>query len=557
MQKHMPIGIDDFETVRKGYYFVDKTPFLSDFLPGHPAVLLLTRPRRFGKTLLLSMLRYFFDIEGAEEHRKLFDGLAVSRDAAIMAEQGTRPVLFLTLRGWKARDWGSMQENIINGLQSVAREHKELLESNRVDDADRDMLQDIYRRKASIPSWEMTLVLVLRMLEAYYGRKPILLLDEYDVPIQSAWEHDYYDEAIDFFREFLTMALKTNPSLDFAVLTGVLRISKESIFSDLNNLEVDGILRTQFPDALGFTEAEIEKMATDLGHADKIDEIRKWYDGYRFQGHEIYNPWSVVNYFRNDCEPDAYWVNTSGNAILGELMKSADSNHAEAVERLMKGETVQSFLRAGVIYSDIGEDEDALYTLLCMTGYLTVVGTKGTSYEKQYDLRLPNREMKILFSIEIVKRYQKGLSKSALVRLMNAFLAGDIERVQYGLTQYLKKVVSAFDGGSEAFYHGFVLGMLALLLPRYDVRSNRESGYGRYDVAAIPVGTKAPGFVLEFKVAEKEDDLAKKADEALQQIGEREYVTELGEKCTVVRCYGIAFCGKKVEVKMEKTETVA
>ena len=550
MHTAMPIGIDDFETVRKGYYFVDKTPFISKFLPGHPAVLLLTRPRRFGKTLLLSMLRYFFDIEGAEEHRKLFDGLAVSRDAVIMTEQGTRPVLFLTLRGWKARDWATMQENIINGLQRVARENEVLCESDRVNLSDREMFLDIYQRKASIPSLRMALALILQMLENHYGKKPVLLLDEYDVPIQSAWEHGYYDEAIDFFREFFTMALKTNPSLDFAVLTGVLRISKESIFSDLNNLEVDGILRTRFPDALGFTEAEVEKMAADLGHADKMDEIRKWYDGYRFQGHEIYNPWSVVNYFRNDCEPAPYWVNTSGNAILGELMKTADSDHAETLERLMKGGTVQKFLREGVIYSDIGEDEDALYTMLCMTGYLTVVGTQSAGYEKQYLLRLPNREMNILFSIEIVKRYQKGLSKSALASLMEAFLAGNLERVQHGLAQYLRKVVSVFDGSREAFYHGFVLGMLAVLLPAYDVSSNRESGYGRYDVAAVPADAKGSGFVLEFKVAEREEELPKKAAEALQQIEDREYVTELEGKCAVVHCYGIAFCGKNVEVKM-------
>ena len=485
----------------------------------------------------------------------MFDGLAVSRDAAIMAEQGTRPVLFLTLRGWKARDWATMQETIINGLQRVAREYKVLRESDRVDLSDREMFLDIYRRKASIPSLRMALALILQMLENHYGKKPVLLLDEYDVPIQSAWEHGYYDEAIDFFREFFTMALKTNPSLDFAVLTGVLRISKESIFSDLNNLKVDGILRSKFPDVLGFTAAEVEKMAVDLGHDDKLDEIRQWYDGYHFEGHEIYNPWSVVNYFDSDCKPDAYWVNTSGNAVLGELMKTADTDHAETLERLMKGETVQSFLREGVIYSDIGEDEDALYTLLCTTGYLTVVGTQEASYEKQYDLCLPNREMKILFSIEIVKRYQKGLSKSALVRLMDAFLAGDIERVRYGLAQYLKKVVSAFDGGSEAFYHGFVLGMLALLLPRYDVRSNRESGYGRYDVAAVPTDAQGTGLVLEFKVAEKEEDLPKKAEDALQQIEKREYVAELEGKCTAVHCYGIAFCGKNVEVKMNRTGT--
>lgn len=302
MKTVMPIGIDDFKKARESYYLVDKTQFISEFFRSRAEVTLITRPRRFGKTLAMSMLRYFFDIEGAEEHRRLFDGLAVSQDAAMMAEMGTRPVLFLTLRGWKALNWPSMQAMIVNGLQQVAREQAVLRESDRVDAEDRDMLRAMYRREAPFESLKTALAMLLRMLEAHYGKKPILLLDEYDVPIQSAWEHDFYGEAIDFFRTFLTMALKTNPSLDFAVLTGVLRISKESIFSDLNNLSVDSVLQMKYPTAFGFTPEEVQKLANDLGHADKMPELRTWYDGYRFDGHEIYNPWSVLNYFAYDCD---------------------------------------------------------------------------------------------------------------------------------------------------------------------------------------------------------------------------------------------------------------
>ena len=553
MKMIMPIGVDDFKKAREDYYFVDKTSFISDFFQTHSEVTLITRPRRFGKTLTLSMLRYFFDIEGADEHRKLFDGLAVSRDAAMMAEMGTRPVLFLTLRGWKALDWPSMQAMIANGLQQVAREQVILRESSRVDEEDRNMLQAMYRSEAPFEKLKTALAMLLRMLEAHYGKQPILLLDEYDVPIQSAWEHDYYDEAIDFFRTFLTTALKTNPSLDFAVLTGVLRISKESIFSDLNNLSVDSVLQMKYPTALGFTPEEVQKLAADLGHADKMAELRTWYDGYRFDGHEIYNPWSVLNYFAYGCEPAAYWVNTSGNAVIAELMKSADREHFERLETLQQGGTVQGYLREGVIYDDIGKDEDALYTMLCTTGYLTIAGIRRLGTERQYTLRLPNLEMQALLSIEIVKRYQNGYSKSMLVRLMDWMFDGDVERLEDGLGSYLERVASTFDTakGKEAFYHGFILGLTAVLVPDYEVRSNRESGYGRYDVAILPKTNGQPGVVMELKIAESEDELAAKAEEALAQIQTHDYANELkAREANPLRCFGMAFCGKTACVRM-------
>ena len=553
MKTAMPIGVDDFKEVRERCYLVDKTPFISDFFKTHAKVTLITRPRRFGKTLTMSMLRYFFDIEGAEEHRRLFDGLAVSQDAAMMAEMGTRPVLFLTLRGWKALNWPSMQAMIANGLQQVAREQAILRESSRVDAEDRETLRAMYRLEAPFEALKTSLAMLLRMLEAHYGKKPILLLDEYDVPIQSAWEHDFYGEAIDFFRTFLTMALKTNPSLDFAVLTGVLCISKESIFSDLNNLSVDSVLQMKYPTAFGFTPEEVQKLANDLGHADKMPELRTWYDGYRFDGHEIYNPWSVLNYFAYDCEPAAYWVNTSGNAVIAELMKSADRNHFERLETLQQGGTIQGFLREGVIYSDIGKDEDALYTMLCTTGYLTVESARRIGTEKEYTLRLPNLEMQALLGIEIVKRYQKGYSKSMLVRLMEWMFGGDAERLEDGLSSYLERVASTFDTakGKEAFYHGFILGLTAVLVPDYEVRSTRESGYGRYDVAILPKTEGQPGVVIELKIVESEGDLAMKAEEALVQIQQHDYTEELkARKAAPVRSFGIAFYGKTACVRM-------
>ena len=390
------------------------------------------------------------------------------------------------------------------------------------------------------------------MLEAHYDKKAVLLLDEYDTPIQTAWEYGYYNEAIDFFRVFLTTALKTNLSLDFAVMTGVLRISKESIFSDLNNLFVDSILRPKYPTVFGFTSEEVEKMANDLGHVDKLPEIKAWYDGYRIDGHEIYNPWSVLNYFDAGCQPQTYWGNTSGNAILAELMKSADQEHFESLDTLLRGGTVTSYLRDGVIYSDIGDDPDALCTMLCTTGYLTTERTETFAGETEYSLRLPNLEMRRLFGIEIVKRYQHGFGKSALVRLLRAFLNGDAAKVEEGLGRYLVKLASYYDTAKdkESFYHGFVLGMTAILVEDFIVRSNRESGYGRYDLVAVPKRKDKAGFLLEFKTAETEDALDAKAEEALVQIETRDYLTGLDVEGRTMHRYGIAFCGKKVRVKM-------
>lgn len=552
MKLSMPIGVDDFKKVRENYYFVDKSRFLSAFFPGHAEVTLFTRPRRFGKTLTLSMLRYFFDLEGADEHRQLFDGLAVSHDAAMMAEMGQRPVLFFTLRGWKARDWEEMKGTIAIGLQKVAKQYKFLLESDRVDSHDRSILKSIYEGHASLLQLRTAPELLLGMLEAHYDKKAVLLLDEYDTPIQTAWEYGYYNEAIDFFRVFLTTALKTNLSLDFAVLTGVLRISKESIFSDLNNLFVDSILRPKYPTVFGFTSEEVEKMANDLGHPDKLSEIKAWYDGYRIDGHELYNPWSVLNYFDAGCQPQTYWGNTSGNAILAELMKNADQEHFESLDTLLRGGTVTSYLRDGVIYSDIGDDPDALCTMLCTTGYLTTERTETFAGETEYSLRLPNLEMRRLFGIEIVKRYQHGFGKSALVRLLRAFLNGDAAKVEEGLGRYLVKLASYYDTAKdkESFYHGFVLGMTAILVEDFIVRSNRESGYGRYDLVAVPKRKDKAGFLLEFKTAETEDALDAKAEEALVQIETRDYLAGLDVEGRTMHRYGIAFCGKKVRVKM-------
>ncbi len=551
MHYRLPIGEDDFAQVRREYYFVDKSPFIREFMDRHGAVTLFTRPRRFGKTLMLSMLRYFFDIEQAEKNRQLFDGLAIAKDAEAMLGQGTRPVVFLTLRELKFTSWEKMESGLRNVFSELFRKYRFLLKDVELDSVDRENFEQIYMGKAALVSEMNALELLLHLLNRHYGRKPILLLDEYDTPIQQGWQYGFYDHVVEFMRVLLTKALKTNPSLDFAVLTGVLRISKESIFSDLNNLQVDSILSPRYPEAFGFTPDEVNRMAQDFGWQDKLPEIKDWYDGYRLRGREIYNPWSVLQYFANDCEPRPYWVNTSGNAILAELMRSIDDEHAATLESLLQGGSVQAFLREGVIYSDIGDDEDALYTMLVTTGYLTVAGEQRIGYETQYDLCLPNKEIQSLFADEILRRFRHYQKKSALVRLMQALLAGDAEKAQTGLSKFLESMVSAFDtGAKESFYHGFVLGMTAVLVPDYEVQSNREAGYGRFDVAVFPKDTAKTGLLLEFKTADHDAELADRAESALQQIKERDYMAPFRARgIGQVHQYGVAFCGKQVLLK--------
>ena len=551
MHYRLPIGEDDFAQVRREYYFVDKSPFIREFMDRHGAVTLFTRPRRFGKTLMLSMLRYFFDIEQAEKNRQLFDGLAIAKDAEAMLGQGTRPVVFLTLRELKFTSWEKMESGLRNVFSELFRKYRFLLKDVELDSVDRENFEQIYMGKAALVSEMNALELLLHLLNRHYGRKPILLLDEYDTPIQQGWQYGFYDHVVEFMRVLLTKALKTNPSLDFAVLTGVLRISKESIFSDLNNLQVDSILSPRYPEAFGFTPDEVNRMAQDFGWQDKLPEIKDWYDGYRLRGREIYNPWSVLQYFANDCEPRPYWVNTSGNAILAELMRSIDDEHAATLESLLQGGSVQAFLREGVIYSDIGDDEDALYTMLVTTGYLTVAGEQRIGYETQYDLCLPNKEIQSLFADEILRRFRHYQKKSALVRLMQALLAGDAEKAQTGLSKFLESMVSAFDtGAKESFYHGFVLGMTAVLVPDYEVQSNREAGYGRFDVAVFPKDTAKTGLLLDFKTADHDAELADRAEAALKQIKERDYMAPFRARgIGQVHQYGVAFCGKQVLLK--------
>ena len=552
MNMKMPIGIDDFAEARENCYLVDKTGFLSKFLPQHAKVTLFARPRRFGKTLTLSMMRYFLDIEGAQEHRKLFEGLRVAEDAATMAWQGTRPVLFLTLKDWKGKSWEAMLENIRFLLGNLFSERDFLLKDD-MKERDCRNFQAILDGTAGEPLLRDGLAFLLRLFSVHYGRKAVLLLDEYDAPIQEAWANGFYNDAIDFFRTFFSRAIKTNETLDFAVLTGVLRASKESIFSGLNNLAISSVISGSYADAFGFTKQDVQKMASNLGRMDCLEEIASWYDGYDFQGVEIYNPWSVINYFQYDCRAEAYWINTSGNHILQEMLQNVDDRREREMAGLMQGKSVQTGLNETFVYSDMGENKDDLYTLLLFAGYLKCVAVhKDEEGDAVYELAIPNREIRSVYRHEILRNLSGMAGQSILREMMQAIVQGNAKRFQEDLQKILLDMASVHDTAKpEAFYHGLMLGMTVWLARKYRMESNQESGYGKFDLAFFPQAARLPGILMEFKSAGKIGQMKKAAEAACRQVEERNYAERLRvEGVSQIWCYGIAFCGKRVELQM-------
>ena len=553
MKKAMPVGIEDFGKIIAGnYYWIDKTRFIKELLDAHGAVTLITRPRRFGKTLTLSMLQYFFDMEHAEENRKLFAGLDIEKAGdSYMKEQGSRPVVSLTLKGVQNTKFEVMMELLQGLLQKLYGDHRYLLEHPGVAEEGRRFIRRILSGDARQADLQVSLANLTGYLEQAHGRKPILLLDEYDAPILSAWEHDYYNECIEFMRGFLGNALKTNPSLDFAVLTGVTRISKESIFSGLNNLKVCSVLSDQYSDILGFTQEEVAKLMSDCGVGDKLSDLKKWYDGYRFGSTEIYNPWSVIQFVDNGCKFRPYWINSSGNTILKALLENVDEERRKQLEDMMnwKNASVQALVDEGITYPDIREDRNALFMMLLTTGYLKSMKEWQDQRGRWWCcLQIPNREVLLAYEDEILAKVAGAGNRVRLFEMLDAMVAGEADMFQKQLSIILRDVVSFHDAAQpESFYHGLLLGFFVLMEGTYRVESNRESGYGRFDIAFFPSKEGAPGVILELKAAKSEEEMETMAKEALRQIDEKSYVTELERQGVKdVWKYGIAFHGKKV-----------
>jgi Predicted AAA-ATPase/PD-(D/E)XK nuclease superfamily len=553
----LPLGQSDFRALREqGYAYVDKTGFVTEVLEANAQVLLLTRPRRFGKTLNLSMLRCFIE-KRPDDLTHLFAGLEVASSEAARAHFQRYPVLFLTLKDVKEATWDAYLARMAGVLARLYREHAYLLDGDVLRPDERDAFAAILNRTAPPEQAVDALRELSRLLALHHGPRVVILIDEYDTPLHAAYHGHYYDQAIGHMRNLLSGGLKDNPHLFKGVLTGILRVAKESIFSGLNNLAVYSILRPEFATAFGFTEAEVAQLAELAGPPAAMDGIREWYDGYLFGGQTLYNPWSVISFLDSaDRKFRPYWIATSSNDLVRELLSAGPQGLRAELEELLRGGTVDEPIEEHIVLRDIERKPDAVWSFLLFSGYLRARDLYTDARDLQRArLDLPNREVRADLSAMVESWMSAQVGGSADVEaLLQALLRGDARTLEHYLSRMLKTSLSYHDTGGpepERVIHGFIVGLLVGLGPDYEVRSNRESGYGRYDVMVLPRAPGKPGVVLELKTVDTDAGETPKAAlaAALRQIRERDYTTELRER-GANPCFELAavFDGKRAFV---------
>lgn len=551
----LPIGVSDYRLACTEYYYVDKTLLIKDFLDERPLVSLFTRPRRFGKTLNMDMLRTFFEKTDEDTSIYFKDKKIWSRGERYRAFQGKYPVIFLSFKDIKFATFQETYSAIAGLIAKECAKHKELLDSPKLEKFDKERLKALVSRKASPTDFSLSLGELSFALHLHHGVAPIIIIDEYDTPIGQGHLNGFYDEIVSFMRNLFSSGLKDNSHLSFGFLTGVLRVAKESIFSGLNNLVINSVLDGKYSSYFGFTKEEVKEMASYYGKKDKLREIEDWYDGYRFGNTEIYNPWSVINYFRNDCLPRAYWQSTGSNDIIGEVLEGADNSLCDKLSSLLQGGAVSTYIDTGVIYPTIRDNPSSVFSFLLVAGYLKAIRTEP-SWNGDFlcQVALPNKEISFVYSKEILQKLGNGAAETSSIGVQEALYSGDVESLKKHLGRFLEQSVSFYDTAKEDFYHGLVLGLCAALDRRYLVTSNRESGDGRYDICLCPKEKKLPGILIELKHAKacSEEKLVSLAKEALSQIKEKNYKAELAAKgVESVVCYGFACSGKKVQVVIE------
>ena len=539
--KKIPIGVDDFKKlIENNAYYIDKTKFIADILNDAAEVKLFTRPRRFGKTLNMSTLKYFFDIQNADENRKLFNGLDIEK-SEYFSEQGKHPVIFISMKGIKAITWKDYLYDLkilIGDLYNEFEFIRDVLNESELNSFNKIWL------KEDVAEYKNALKNLTTFLYKYYKKEVILLIDEYDNPLITAHRYDFYDEALSFFKVFYGEALKTNPYLKMGIMTGIIRVIKAGIFSDLNNLKVYSILNEQYSDFFGFTQDEVEKALKDFNIEYELPDVRSWYDGYKFGNSDVYNPWSILN-FLTDKKLIPYWIDTSDNYLINKTLKNASSDTMEALQKLFSGESVEENINGNSDLS-ILFDEEEIWELFLFSGYLTIDEKIGEDYENVYALRLPNREVKEFFKQKFI---DMNFGESLFRNTMEALKKNNIDNFEKYLQNIILKSASYYDGKNEDFYHGLILGMTLYLDRDYYVTSNRESGLGRYDVIVEPKNRNNRGYILEFKVSKIEKDLEKVSKEAIEQIIDKKYDTQLKERgIKDITLLGIAFFGKILKV---------
>ena len=537
--KKIPIGVENFkEIINNNCYYVDKTKFIEEILNDGSKIKLFTRPRRFGKTLNMSTIKHFFDIKNNEENRKLFNNLDIEKSVYIK-EQGQYPIIFVSMKGIKDITWEEAKSSLKILISKLYSEFKYLLDD--LDEFDLPRFKKYLLADIDFANLKNALEFLTRVLYEKHKKEVILLIDEYDSPLISAYEHNYYDEAINFFKVFYGEALKTNDYLKMGIITGIIRVIKAGIFSDLNNLRVYSILDKQYSDFFGFTEKEVEKMLIDFSIEYNLPEVKSWYDGYKFGDTEVYNPWSILNFVQNR-ELEGYWIGTSGNFLIKEVLKDSNSEINISLEKLFNGEKIEEVITGNSDLSSLLSYHE-IWELLLFSGYLTV---DKKIDEDVYSLRLPNKEIRKFFKNEFI---DITFGASEFRKTMETLKNNKIEEFEKNLQNILLKSTSYMDGKNENFYHGLFLGMSFYLDNKYSVKSNREAGLGRYDVLIEPINKKERAFILEFKVTDSEKNLENFSKEVLEQIINKKYNIELIKKGIKDITYiGIAFYKKQLRI---------
>lgn len=547
----LPIGISDYCLASSEYYYIDKTMMVKDFIDERPMVSLFTRPRRFGKTLNMDMLRTFFEKTDEDTSIYFRDKKIWSCGQKYRDYQGKYPVIFITFKDIKFNTWEETFEAIKELFVKEAYRHMELESSEKCDGYDKKIFCQLLSEEMNEVELSSVLLNLSRMLHKHYGIAPIIMIDEYDIPIQQGHTQGFYDKVILFMRNLFSGGFKDNKHLSFGFLTGILRIAKESIFSGMNNLVIHSVLDNKYSSYFGFTEEEVFEMAQYYGAEEKFQEIRTWYDGYRFGKTEIFNPWSVINYFNNDCEPRAFWLSTGSNDIIGEIIAKAGSEIYERLTSLVNGGSFVTYVDTSVIYPQIQNSPSTIYSFLLVAGYLKIVKTEPAfNGDFMCEVSLPNKEISYVYDKEILRQLDYMIPQATAISIQEAIYSGDSAKLKSSIQTLLMQSVSSFDTAGENFYHGFMLGLCAILGGSYTT-SNRESGTGRYDIQLFPKSNRLPGILIELK-AEKnatKDELKKLSETALNQILEKKYDTEMITKgMKTLYKYGVAFSGKHVEI---------
>ena len=540
--KLLPTGIENFKTmIDKSAYYVDKTNFIEDVL--NEQVVSYTRPRRFGKTLNMSMLYYFFSIK-EKENAYLFDGLNISKNKDALKHQNKYPTIFISLKEMKNLTFDAQISSFSNVIYELLEKNLEILSSDQLSDTTKDILYKLHNRSSSIEDLKISLRVITNALYTYYQQKVIVLIDEYDVPLQAAYQNNYYEEMVEFLRSVFSSALKTNDALEKGVMTGCLRISKESIFTGLNNFTAYSVLNNISSESFGFTESEVKKLLKDYNLSEKMDEVKKWYDGYQFGNKEIYNPWSTLMYVKNitqdvSFKPISFWANTSGNDIVVKYIQNGDKKLRKEFDVLMNGQSLIKYIKPELTYREM-DNINNIYSFLLLTGYLKVIKDRG---ENQYELVIPNKEVYEIYKQSFMS-YFEDYTTSRKGELYQELVDGDEKKVNLLLNDILLRSISYFDN-QESFYHGFLVG----LLNDYEVVSNKKSGNGRFDVCVLPENILGTVVLIECKHSISEDDLIDDAKEGARQIVEKKYLEEHRfKKYENAIGYGMSFYKKQCYV---------